>query len=103
VRSGKAEQRGDFLWRPGQELEVVREPDWDDHRTFRDISFIPPEEIDLTFAKLIEASGGEIGDHLIPEVARVLGFDRVGQNIRSILSSRLLRGNFGVGSDSDGA
>ncbi len=41
VGGGAAEQRGDFLWRPGQELEVVREPDWDDGRTFRDISFIP--------------------------------------------------------------
>ena len=101
VQSGKAEQRGDFLWRPGQELEVVREPDWEDGRTFRDISAIPPEEIDLAFAKLIEASGGELGDHLIPEVARILGFDRVGPNIRSILSQRLLRGPFVVESERD--
>jgi hypothetical protein len=97
IRRGAAEQRGDFLWRPQQELEVVREPDWEDQRTFRDISFIPPEEIDLAFAKLIEAGGGDTGGDLIPEVARVLGFDRVGQNIRSILSERFRRGGFAEG------
>jgi Protein of unknown function (DUF4011)/REase_MTES_1575/AAA domain/Protein of unknown function (DUF3320) len=97
VRRGAAELRGPFLWLPGQQLEVVREPDWDDGRTFRDISHIPPEEIDLAFAKLIEASGGERGSHLIPEVARVLGFDRVGPIIRSVLSERFLRGGFDGG------
>jgi hypothetical protein len=97
VRRGAAELRGPFLWLPGQQLEVVREPDWDDGRTFRDISHIPPEEIDLAFAKLIEASGGERGAHLIPEVARVLGFDRVGPIIRSVLSERFLRGGFDGG------
>jgi REase_MTES_1575/AAA domain/Protein of unknown function (DUF3320) len=97
VRRGAAELRGPFLWLPGQQLEVVREPDWDDGRTFRDISHIPPEEIDLAFAKLMEASGGEGGAHLIPEVARVLGFDRVGPIIRSVLSERLLRGGFDGG------
>ncbi len=91
IRRDAAERRGDFLWRPGQELDVVREPDWDDPRTYREVSQIPPEEIDLAFAKLIEAGGGEAGDHLIPEVARVFGFERVGPNIRSALSERLLR------------
>jgi hypothetical protein len=97
VRKDAAEKRENFLWLPGQVLEVVREPDWNDRRTFRDISEIPPEEIDLAFVKLIEAGGTDVGEHLIPEVARVLGFDRVGQNIRSVLSRRLLRGDFARG------
>jgi hypothetical protein len=90
VRRKAAELRGDFIWVPGQELKVVRGPDRDDRRTFRDIEEIPPEEIDLALSNLLEASGGSIsGQHLISGVAKVLGFDRVGATIRDVLTERI--------------
>jgi hypothetical protein len=88
VRNGMAEIRGEFIWRPGQELVAVREPDWDDDRTFRSIQEIPPEEIDLAFDKLAEMSGLS-QDQLVGDVARVLGFDRVGPTIRDVLNARI--------------
>jgi hypothetical protein len=88
-RMGAAERRGDFIWRPGQEISVVRSPRWDDERTFRAIDEIPPEEIDLAFEKLLEASGGASGPFLISKAAKVLGFDRVGAKINQVLSARL--------------
>jgi hypothetical protein len=89
TRSGVAEKRGKFLWRPGQTLEVVRCPKWGDPRTERSIQEIPPEEIDLAMIKLIEASGGTMGDHVYSDVAKVLGFERVGPNIRAALNMRV--------------
>ena len=57
-RMGAIERRGEFIWLPEQEISVVRSPRWDDDRTFRAIHEIPPEEIDIAFMKLLEASGG---------------------------------------------
>ena len=89
VRNGLVEQRDKFLWRPGQLLEVVRCPKWGDQRTVRTIQEIPPEEIDLAISKLVEASGGAMGQHLFSDVAKVLGFERVGANIQKALSARV--------------
>lgn len=89
VRAGLIEERGAFLWLPEQRITTVRAPDWSDNRTERSISEIPPEEIDLAIEMLLEASGGTLGDHLFSDVAKVLGFDRVGPTIREVLSQRL--------------
>jgi hypothetical protein len=89
VRKGIAEERGSFLWRPGQQLARVRSPNWSDSRTHRQIQEIPPEEIDLVISKLVAASGGAIGEHLLSDIAKVLGFDRVGPNIRQALLDRI--------------
>jgi hypothetical protein len=89
-RGALAERRGDFIWRLGQELDVVRSPKWDDPRTYRAIREFPPEEIDLVLQKLTEAGGGGTSsDELMAQAARVLGFDRVGETIRKVISARL--------------
>jgi hypothetical protein len=91
VRTGKVELRGEFIWLPGQELSFVRSPNWSDDRTFRGIEEIPPEEVDLAFEKLRE-TGVTDGAELIPVVAKILGFDRVGPKIRQVLEGRLAFG-----------
>jgi hypothetical protein len=88
-RRGAANARGDFLWRPGQTLTKVRIPDPDDPETRRDIDDIPPEEIDLAIARLRETSAGINDEQLITHVARILGFDRTGDRIRTTLAQRL--------------
>jgi hypothetical protein len=90
VRREAAQLRGDFIWLPGQELTVVRQPNGDDDRTFRKVEEIPPEEIELAVSRLLDASGGALsGEHLISGVAKVLGFDRVGATIRAVLTDRI--------------
>jgi hypothetical protein len=91
VRTGRVELRGEFIWLPGQELSVVRSPNWSDDQTYRGIEEIPPEEIDLAFEKLRE-SGVTDEAELLPVVAKILGFDRVGSKIREVLESRLTVG-----------
>jgi hypothetical protein len=90
-RTGKVELRGEFIWLPGQELSLVRSPNWSDDRTFRGIEEIPPEEVDLAFEKLRD-TGVTDGAELIPVVAKILGFDRVGAKIREVLEGRLAFG-----------
>ena len=99
ARRPDVELRGKFIWRAGQELEMVRSPRWSDERTWRGISEIPPEEIDLAIRKLVEASGGAIGEHLIPDLGRVLGYFRVGGQIRKTLQARIRA----VGRETNGA
>jgi hypothetical protein len=90
ARQGLVEKRGQFLWRPGQAIDAVRIPE-SEVSWRRDISEIAPEEIDLAFVKLIDMRGKGAGpkEELIVDVARLLGFDRVGPNIRSVLLKRL--------------
>ena len=92
------ELRGAFIWLPQQELTHVRSPNWSDKRTFRAIEEIPPEEIDLAFEKLSTAGVTEEAE-LIPVVAKILGFDRVGAKIRPVLESRFLAVQSRGGSD----
>lgn len=89
-RRGSLQVRGEFLWRPDQTLTRVRIPDPEDPLTRRDIEEIAPEEIDVAIARLSEASAGLDEDQLIAQVARVLGFDRTGGRIRSVLEQRVM-------------
>lgn len=88
VRRGMIELRGNFIWLPGQELEFVRAPGDGRHATYREIHEIAPEEIDLAISKLIEMRGG-VDENLLSDVARVLGFERLGALIRDTLERRL--------------
>jgi hypothetical protein len=88
-RRGKAQIRGEYIWRPDQTLTHVRIPDPADERTRRNIEDIPPEEIDLALARLAEVSLGIDDESLITQAARVLGFDRTGGRIRTVLDARL--------------
>jgi len=88
-RHGKAEGRGDFLWRPGQALTSVRVPDPGSPSTRRGIDDIPPEELDLAITRLRGAIAGIGDDNLVTHVARVFGFDRTGGRIRAVLEGRI--------------
>ena len=88
-RRGGIQIRGEFLWLEGQTLTQVRVPDPSEPLTRRDIDDIPPEEIDLTLTRLLEASAGAGGEQLISLAARVLGFDRTGGRIQAVLSKRI--------------
>jgi hypothetical protein len=89
IRTGNAELRGKFIWRAGQELDVVRSPCWDDDRTWRSINEIPQEEIDLAITKLVESSGGRIGEQLVSDTGKVLGFSRTRGSTRDALLKRI--------------
>jgi hypothetical protein len=84
ARAGEIELRGDFVWLPGHPpLTKVRSRNWNDPN-FRGIEDVPPEEISLAYEKLGEA--GVVDEtELKRVVAKVLGFDRVGPNIREAL------------------
>ena len=97
-RRGLIELRGAFIWLPQQQLTYVRSPRWTDDRTFRSIEEIPPEEIDLAFERL-SATGVTEEAELIPVVAKILGFDRVGGKIRPLLEARFLALQSRAGSD----
>ena len=89
IRRGDAELRGAFIWLPGQSLSKVRVPVPGDPRTRREIEWIPPEEIDMAIRRLRDASLGAKDEALTLQTARVLGFDRVGSSIRSVVEARL--------------
>jgi hypothetical protein len=88
ARRGAIELREDFIWLPGQELEFVRVPGQGMDATYRDITEIAPEEIDLAIRKLIDMRG-EIDSNLLSDAARVLGFERLGALIRNTIERRL--------------
>ena len=89
ARSGDVELRGKFVWPPAHDLDAVRSPCWNDDRTWRNIHEIPREEIDLAITKLVAASGGAVGEHLVSDVGRVLGYFRIGGQIREVLTKRI--------------
>lgn len=88
-RRKMAEVRDGFIWRPGQVLASVRVPAADDPATRRDIADIPPEEIDMAIDRLRASDPGLDDLQLVTLAARVLGFDRTGDRIRTVLISRV--------------
>jgi hypothetical protein len=88
ARSGAIEVRDEFIWLPDQKLTHVRQPDWNDDATSRSIAHIPVEEVDLAIDNLKNMAGGSY-DNLLVDSARVLGFDRVGPRIRTVIESRI--------------
>ena len=89
TRRGALKVRGEFLWKPDQVLTHVRIPDPSAPDERREIDEIPPEEIGMAMARLREESPGIDDEQLIVQVARVLGYDRVGGRIRTVLVERL--------------
>ena len=89
VRNGLVEQRGALLWRPGQELVFVRSAG-SIRSAYAAIDRADRARGDRPRAlRLIEASGGSAGEHVFSDVAKVLGFDRVGATIQNALRERL--------------
>ena len=84
---GLVEERGDFLWLPGQDLSQVRVPL--NVRGRRGIRRFPPEELELALVHLTRASGAYELDSLVRQAARIFGFERAGASIQSELQDRI--------------
>lgn len=82
---GSLRRKGSFLW-PLNLTEVsVRIPDPNIPESFRDIEYIPVEEIERALLLIVRHTIGITSESLQVEAARLFGFDRTGSNIRSIL------------------
>lgn len=91
ARQAVVERRGDFLWRRGQAMPPIRTPDPDDPRTRRDIEQIACLELTSAVVRMRKASPGAELEHLIPQAARVFGFDRTSARIRDRFEDCLRR------------
>jgi transcription elongation GreA/GreB family factor len=89
-RTREIDLRGDFIWKPGQQLTHVRvgglTPD-----TARKAGEIPPEEIDLALAHIAADAVGAGHDDLTEQVGRVLGWNRRGSDIQDALTQSVMR------------
>lgn len=84
-RRGTLHVRGEFLW-PRQPVEVkVRVPVEGAEETFRPIRHIPPEEIRGAMTLIAGHSLGLSAESLLNGTARLLGFKRMGDTIRTAL------------------
>lgn len=89
-RSGRIVVQGEFLWPvPHRELVRVRVPVPENSDTHRTVDRIPPEEIDLAVVHLVEAAVAIDQASLRTAVARVLGFDRTGDQIGERIDARI--------------
>lgn len=84
-RLGRLVRRGSFLWIPGMERPPVRSR----ADLQMDVRLIAPEEIQDAAAKIRELDGGLAESALVAEVARSLGYERVGAIIREYVRSAL--------------
>jgi very-short-patch-repair endonuclease len=89
ARAEGFERHGQFYWAASGALTHVRRPVIGDPATKRPIDFIADLEIDLAFTQLTEGTPGANDDELVLFTARLLGFERVSENVRSRLKRRL--------------
>jgi hypothetical protein len=81
-RQYQVELRGEFVWRNNQTMPAVRTPDPDDPLTRRDLNEIACLELTSALVRMRKASPGASIEHLLPQAARVFGFERTGGRIR---------------------
>jgi hypothetical protein len=84
-REGSLVRKGDFLWPPNLDKVSIRVPDLNVPESLREIEHIPPEEIQSAVLLIVKHTIGIKIESLLIETARLLGFDRTGPNIRSVL------------------
>jgi very-short-patch-repair endonuclease len=87
AREGHCRLVDNFVWTGGEVL--VRVPDPDDQWTERDISFIPPVELDTALERLLTEARVVSADELLTQVARIFGFARTGARIRAVLEESI--------------
>jgi len=88
MRQRKLINRKEFLW-PLSITEVpVRIPGIEDG-AFRDIEYIPPEEIWGGMLLIVKQSVGINSEALVTETARLFGYNRVAEKVRVYLSGIL--------------
>jgi very-short-patch-repair endonuclease len=81
VKDASIRKVGSFLWPKDQVSVKARRPG--PGVSIRPIEFVPPEEIEAAAALVVGLSGGVRLEELVPEVARVLGYQRTGTSIDS--------------------
>ncbi|MGI8474867.1 MAG: DUF3320 domain-containing protein [Thermomicrobiales bacterium] len=79
VRDGLVEQRGQFVWLPGQRDVVVRGAAADG--VTREIGHVPGEELLAAFAMILTSAMSLTEDELIQQSARFLGYQRTAPDI----------------------
>ena len=95
--AGQVQVKGPFIWPKVFTFERVRVPVPGVDETHRDISEIPPEEVDLAVLRVAEAALSVSEPALITQVARVLGFERTGDHVGELIGRRV-RANLKNGS-----
>jgi hypothetical protein len=95
IRNGVVRKKGEFLW-PNRLLDIngpqniqVRVPTRGATEPPRAINHIPPEEIQQAMLLLTEHSVGIHVTSLLPETARLFGFNRMGEKIKKVLQQQL--------------
>ncbi len=78
-------KKGDFLWSIESAVVSVRVPDQNISESLRKIEHIPPEEIESAILLIVRQAVGISVESLLVETARLFGFDRTGENIRTRL------------------
>ena len=79
--------RQNVLWQPGQSLASFRVPTSDRDR--RAIQHIPAAELQLAILHTVEAQSGIFRDAVAPEVARILGYQRMSQAISAAITNQV--------------
>ena len=80
-KSGKIKIRGEFLWSPAMEVPVVRERS-SLPSSSRKLQYISLEELCLALQKVVENAIAIHPDAGVPYVAKLLGFNRVTEEMR---------------------
>lgn len=79
----------DFVWSAGESTVRPRRPR--PGTRLRAIEHVPPEEIQAAALLVARLSGGITLEELVPEVTRVLGYQRTGANIDDAVRRSILR------------
>jgi hypothetical protein len=82
----KINVNGDFLWSKREDRVRVRVPIEGVRESFRVVEHIAPQEIEQAMKLVVDHSLGISEESLVSEVAALLGFKRMGENIRSIVT-----------------
>lgn len=90
LQSSAVKKRGDFLWPASPAFHLkVRRPDPNDLTTMRSIELIPPEEVELAFINVLRDALSLPRDALLLQVAKIFGFEYVGDKIQKGLEGIL--------------
>jgi hypothetical protein len=81
-------RRGEYLW-PVSITEIPVRTPGEEENSFRPIEYIPPEEIWGAMLLIVRQSIGVNSDALLIETARLFGYSRVAEKVRSHLEKAL--------------
>jgi hypothetical protein len=89
---GIVRKKSGFLWLVNKTTPIqVRRPDPLDAETQRFIKFIPPEEVELAIENTVRDALSLTWADLVALTARVLGFNRTGDEVRLSIEKALKR------------